>query len=116
MQPTPVAAQLRRRRDAALRCPPLPCGHRDPLDPGHLDRCRGMSRTPPPVLWCTTDEAHGLALLTGTVDVRQIVHRLGIPARWSASGHGYVVPLRVLGDVLACAEAAGVATRCRERR
>ncbi len=27
-----IPAQLRRRRAAALRLPPLPCGHRDPLD------------------------------------------------------------------------------------
>ena len=28
----PIARQLRRRRAAALRCPPLESGHRDPLD------------------------------------------------------------------------------------
>jgi hypothetical protein len=34
-QPNPVAvpAQLRRRRAASYRCPPLPDGRRDPLDP-----------------------------------------------------------------------------------
>ncbi|MFE3580567.1 hypothetical protein [Streptomyces vinaceus] len=30
--PPDLADQLRRRREAAYRCPPLPCGHRDPLD------------------------------------------------------------------------------------
>jgi len=30
-QPQSTAAQLRRRADAALRCPPLTSGHRDPL-------------------------------------------------------------------------------------
>ncbi|MFK0217763.1 hypothetical protein ACIQWN_06150 [Streptomyces vinaceus] len=30
--PVPVGAQIRRRRLAAARCEPLPCGHRDPLD------------------------------------------------------------------------------------
>lgn len=29
--PGSVPVQLRRRRDAALRLPPLPCGRRDPL-------------------------------------------------------------------------------------
>ncbi|MGC4964636.1 hypothetical protein ACLQ2H_01285 [Streptomyces globisporus] len=32
----PIVAQLRRRREAADRLPPLECGHRDPLD-CHLD-------------------------------------------------------------------------------
>ncbi|WP_285510973.1 hypothetical protein [Streptomyces sp. NBRC 14336] len=27
-----LAASLRRRREAADRCPPFDCGHRDPLD------------------------------------------------------------------------------------
>lgn len=27
-----IALQLRRRRAAAYRCPPMDCGHRDPLD------------------------------------------------------------------------------------
>lgn len=27
-----IAAQLRRRREASWRLPPMPCGHRDPLD------------------------------------------------------------------------------------
>lgn len=113
-QPTATLSQeLRARRDAADRCPPMPCGHRDPLDTGHLDRHRGMT---PPVLWCTTDETQGRVLLTGTVDVRRLLHRLAIPARWSASGRGYVVPARLLGDVLAYAETTGVVTRCRDRR
>ncbi|WP_328746417.1 hypothetical protein OHT57_12735 [Streptomyces sp. NBC_00285] len=30
--PTPAAEQLRRRREAASRCEPSECGHRDPLD------------------------------------------------------------------------------------
>ncbi|MFF6939984.1 hypothetical protein [Streptomyces lavendulae] len=30
--PASVGAQIRRRRLAAARCEPMPCGHRDPLD------------------------------------------------------------------------------------
>lgn len=33
-----IAQQLRRRREAAMRCEPLECGHRDPLD------CRAESQ------------------------------------------------------------------------
>lgn len=113
-----VAVQLRARRAAADRCPPLACGHRDPLDPDHLDRCRGygMTRNRPAVLWVTTDDARGLALLTGTVDVRTLLNRLGVPVRWSESGHGYMIPAHAIGDVLAYAETTGVVTRCRDRR
>jgi hypothetical protein len=36
-----IAAQIRRRRTAADRLPPLPCGHRDPVD---CRNCRGGRR------------------------------------------------------------------------
>lgn len=40
-EPYDIARGLRRRREAALRLPPLRCGCRDPLDARHLDdRCR----------------------------------------------------------------------------
>jgi hypothetical protein len=38
---TDLAEQLARRREAALRLPPMDCGCRDPESPDHLaDRCR----------------------------------------------------------------------------
>lgn len=40
-EPEEAELQIRRRREAALRLPPLPCGHRDPESPEHLaGRCR----------------------------------------------------------------------------
>jgi hypothetical protein len=32
IDPDELAKQLRRRREASRRLPPMPCGHRDPLD------------------------------------------------------------------------------------
>jgi hypothetical protein len=39
VDPADVPAQIRRRRGAALRLPPMPCGQRDPLDPDTRFRC-----------------------------------------------------------------------------
>jgi hypothetical protein len=45
---TATVAQLQRRREAASRCEPLHCGHRDPLDCGPT--CSGDEPPPPVVL------------------------------------------------------------------
>lgn len=43
--PPDLPAGLRRRREAALRLPPLPCGCRDPLSHRHrAGRCRWQGR------------------------------------------------------------------------
>ncbi|WP_406306275.1 hypothetical protein OHA61_34180 [Streptomyces sp. NBC_00885] len=39
-----IVAQLQRRREAASRCEPLECGHRDPLD--CRDECQGETPVP----------------------------------------------------------------------
>ncbi|MGW7107000.1 hypothetical protein ACWGHU_12665 [Streptomyces xanthophaeus] len=74
-----VPQQLRRRREAAYRCPPLPCGHRDPLD------CAATADGPS-TYGLTEDElrahANHLIRLGWTLD--EVLTRLSVQPRTTA--------------------------------
>jgi hypothetical protein len=71
----PVAA-LRRRRQAANRTPPLPSGHRDPLD--------GLARQGGPGTYGLTDaelRAHANALMANGWSLEEVQARLDVTPR-----------------------------------
>lgn len=59
------------------------------------------------IVWITEDQGAGLALITGKPpgEVRNAVWVAAADtARWSASGHGWVIPLNQIPDLVACVE------------
>ena len=90
--------QLRRRREAAQRTPPLDdgTGRRDPLDPAPQDRARR-------VVSITVREDGAVALIRGW-PARELLAVLAVDWQWSESARGYVVAARHVPDVLAVAE------------
>jgi hypothetical protein len=104
----PVAAQLRRRRAAANRLPPLPDGRRDPLDP-KPGRRRSLR-----VLSVTEDPANGRALLRG-IGSKQLAVDLGLTPQWSDEGRGWVVDAAHVADLLALGEHLHYCVSYRER-
>ncbi|MFI1449069.1 hypothetical protein [Streptomyces virginiae] len=71
-----VPQQLRRRREAAYRCPPLDCGHRDPLD------CAATA-TGPSTYGLSDDElrAHANQLIRWGWSVDEVLARLDVQPR-----------------------------------
>lgn len=89
-----VAEQLRRRRDAASRLPPLADGRRDPIDaPPEKRQRRG------PALFITIDDARGLALVRGP-DADFATLAVAADAR-QRSRLGWVIPVSLVGDLMA---------------
>ncbi|WP_327282282.1 hypothetical protein [Streptomyces sp. NBC_01205] len=74
-----VPQQLRRRREAAYRCPPLPCGHRDPLD------C-AASAAGPSTYGLTESElrAHANQLIRWGWSLDEVLTRLAVQPRTAA--------------------------------
>lgn len=71
-----VPQQIRRRREAAYRCPPLPCGRRDPLD------C-AASTDGPSTYGLTDDElrAHANQLIRWGWSLEEVLTRLDVQPR-----------------------------------
>lgn len=68
-----------------------------------------------PVVWVYDDQARGLALLRGARTPALLdVAGLTKAARWSVSGHGWVISRDHLPDLTAQAEVAGVPLRFKE--
>lgn len=111
-RPEPISTQLRRRREAALRCPPYnDRGDRDPL---------AVSIEAKPWGWLAEHPTRDVVLVTGTPRSR-IANVLQVAdvydqARWSDSGGGWVIPASRAGDVEAAFTVAGVPYRWRRRR
>lgn len=102
-------AALRRRRDAALRLPPLPSGRRDPLFDWGATRVSddtprtGPSRSPIRVEF---DSPRGQALVRGFGggDYCRLVGGRGL---WLESRRGWSTTARTARDVIAAAERDG---------
>jgi len=109
-----VADQLRRRREASRRLPPLADGRRDPLDitPGD-GRANHVtpSRVKPASI--TLDSDRPFILVRG--HVRDLLMAEGLWPIWSAAGRGFVLDAHHLADVLAILEHAGFLVRISER-
>lgn len=89
--------QLRQRRAAADRLPPLEDGRRDTLEPKPVRR-----RLPPRNVVGITQKG-GRALIRGGAAV-ELLDAVGAPKAWSRAGRGWVVEARWVADLLACAE------------
>jgi hypothetical protein len=104
-----TAAQLRRRREAALRLPPLESGYRDPLDAMTKRDAR---------LWICDHPTEPLVLVSGEPrdTVRAVLDAAGVLdiARWSDLDEGWVIPADHAEDVQQAAAAGQVL--CRRRR
>lgn len=103
---SPIPQQLRRRRDAALRCEPLESGHRDPLD-ALTASTRHAS--------ITTDTSRSLALVKG-YDVAHVLRAGGLSPRYSAAGRGWLIALHDVPEADAQLTWAGYDVLCRERQ
>jgi hypothetical protein len=72
-----------------------------------------------PWLYLTTDEKRGVVLVRGPGD-REVIDALGLEARYSRVGHGWVVDLEHVADVVAYAESRHelvvVSNRCPPER
>ncbi|MFD3698502.1 hypothetical protein ACFWUZ_20525 [Streptomyces sp. NPDC058646] len=75
-QRTTVAQQLRQRREASYRCPPMDCGHRDPLD------CAATADGPS-TYGLTDDElrAHANQLIRQGWSLDEVLTRLAVQPR-----------------------------------
>ena len=95
-----VASQLRRRRLAAQRCPPLASGLRDPID--------GIAEPPPFRGGVLVDDGVGqyAFLRCKRTFAAEIFDLLGLPAlpTWSSTGAGFPVRRSSVGDVIAAAD------------
>jgi len=91
-----LAGDLRRRRAAADRLPPLPDGRRDPAD-----------RLPPQragfVIAITVDTRRGVALVRG-LGAKQLILQAGHKPLWSGTGRGWCIDAQHVPDVDACAQ------------
>lgn len=85
-----AAAQLRRRREAADRLPPLEDGRRDPIDPPVKRR---------PFAFVTVDEQRSLALIRGKAGIKEALNVIGVPYGWSRTGRGWVFDAAYLADL-----------------
>ena len=105
-----IGVQLRRRREASWRLPPLEdgTGRRDPLDP------KPGRRAPVQILSITTDSVAGVALLRGR-NCRKLIQDLALTATWSESGRGWVVDAVHVPDLIALGEIRHFVVTERER-
>lgn len=100
---TIIPEQLRRRREAALRCQPLHDGIRDPLD--RLPRQQKRAK----VAWVTVDPNRPTILVRGYV--ADELRRAGLKPLWSASRRGFLLDASRLPDATAALEHAGYTVR-----
>jgi hypothetical protein len=99
-----IPKQIRRRREAADRLPPLEDGARDPLD-------RRIGRSPYPstlrreykAASVTLDESRGVVLVRGRA-VADVMRRYGMVPLFCAAGRGWCVDAHHVSDLLAILE------------
>lgn len=103
-----VSAQLRHRREASYRCPPLGDGRRDPLDSWqpYVPLRRRLHAS------VTLDSARGLVLIRGFVLDTLRFH--GLKPLYSAAGKGWVLDGHHTADVVAMLEVDGFNVRYKE--
>jgi hypothetical protein len=95
--PEPLDVQLARRREAALRCPPLACGRRDPLKrPSSSDRW-----TSPRVLHVEEGSRHTAWLHGGRL--KRLCEHANVPHLWDPETRTWKVSRKRLGDLIAYA-------------
>jgi len=96
-----VAGQLRRRREASDRLPPLDDRKRDPLDP----KAKPPRFRRQPFAFITVDTQRGLALIRGPHGIRDCLDFvIGDQYGWSRAGRGWVFDATRVPDIQAYAQ------------
>jgi hypothetical protein len=109
-----IPAQLRRRRAAADRLPPLENGRRDPLDLASRSPYPSTLKRDYKAASVTLDEQRGIALVRGH-KAGDVIKFYAIPTGWSRSGRGWVVDGQYVDDLVAQLEVAGYHVTYREQ-
>ena len=102
-----VAAEIRRRREAAQRCNPLANGYGDPLD-------RIALSAPSTTYRPATVTLDGRVILVRG-RVRDELRNAGLKPLWSAVTRAWVLDVRKMPDALAALDHAGIRVVVKER-